>query len=300
MTAAAYRCSVASETSNEPLLGTASTIRDWLLVEHPGPWGAHALRDARLPDGLGRFLRRRERTLGIRVLLIRRPGRRPVGGRSWCFALHTGPERPWIERTHLLDVREVMDLDLDPLGRGDSIGLTSHEAPLFCVCTHGRRDPCCAERGRPLALALSGMFPDETWESTHIGGDRFAGNLIAFPHGFYLGRIEPDHAAGIAAAYAGGRIDLQHMRGRSCRPMDVQAAEQYLREARDLRGVDDVGTHEVVRSETETEATFWTSVGVVRVRVRRGRGPLAQLTCHSEIGEHPPAYQLVGIDGGTW
>jgi hypothetical protein len=296
VTAAPFRCSVASETSNEPLLGTASTIRDWLLVEHPGPWGGHALRDARLPDGLGRFLRRRERMLGIRVLLIRRPGRRLVGGRSSCFALHTGPERPWIERTHLLDVREVMDLDLDALGRGDSVGLTSHEAPLFCVCTHGRRDPCCAERGRPLALALSGTFPDETWESTHIGGDRFAGNMIAFPHGFYLGRVEPDHAAGIAAAYAGGRIDLQHLRGRSCRPMDVQAAEHYLRVARDLRGVDDVGVHEVVRSDTETDATFRTSVGAVRVRVSRGRGPLERLTCHSETGEHPPAYELVGID----
>ena len=295
MTTAPFRCSVASQALDEPLLGTASTIRDWLLVEHAGPWGAHALRDARLPDGLGRSLRRRERVLGIRVLLIRRIGRQTGGGLS-CFAIHTGAVHPWIERTDLTDVREVMELDLGALARGDSVGLTRIDAPLFCVCTHGRRDPCCAERGRPLALALSRAFPEETWESTHIGGDRFAGNMIAFPHGLYFGRVAPEDAAGVATAYVGGDVDLEHLRGRACRPMDVQAAEQYLREARDLRRVDDVGGHETVRSGAVTAATFRTSAGLFRVRVRRGPGPLERLTCHSQVGEHPPAYELLGIE----
>jgi hypothetical protein len=292
---APFRCSVASESSSESMLGTASTIRDWILVEHAGPWGANALRDARLPDGLGRSLRRRERVLGIRVLLIRRTDRR-ASARPSCFAIHTGPERPWIERTELGDVREVMDLDLEALGRGGSVGLTRFDAPLLCVCTHGRRDPCCAERGRPLAHAMSEVFPEETWESTHIGGDRFAGNLIAFPHGLYFGRVEPERAAGIAARYAGGEIDLEHFRGRSCRPMDVQAAEQLLRERHDLRHIDDVKGHEAVRSGMETVATFRTSIGTLRVSVRRGRGPEERLTCHSQLGERPRRYELLGIE----
>ena len=97
-----FRCSDASEAQGEPLLGTASTITDWLLVEHPSPWGAEPLRQARLPAGLGDVLLQRERELNIRVLLIRRHGRR-TGPTRACFAIHTGPDHPWMERAELED-----------------------------------------------------------------------------------------------------------------------------------------------------------------------------------------------------
>ena len=43
-----FRCARASEARAESLAGTASTVRSFLLVEHPGPWGVDALRDALL------------------------------------------------------------------------------------------------------------------------------------------------------------------------------------------------------------------------------------------------------------
>jgi hypothetical protein len=287
-----FRCSHASEAAGEPLLGTASTITNWLLLEHPGPWGERALHDARLPDGLGGTLRQRERELRIRVLLIRRHGR-AAGGAPVCFAVHTGPDRPWMERADLDDIRDVAALDLDALGSGRSVGLTPNGTALFAVCTHGRRDPCCAERGRPLASALSHAYPNQTWESTHIGGDRFAGNMIAFPHGFYFGRVEPASGVAIAAGYLDGRIDLEHLRGRSCRPIDVQAAEHLLREAHDLTGVDDIAVDDVVRMDADTFATFRTPLGRYRISVRRTLGPPEQLTCHRESSEHPPRFELL-------
>jgi hypothetical protein len=287
-----FRCSHASETAGEPLLGTASTITNWLLVEHPGPWGERALHHARLPDGVGGMLLQRERELRIRVLLIRRHGR-AAGGAPACFAIHTGPDRPWIERADLDDVRDVAALDLDALGSGRSVGLAPVDTALFAVCTHGRRDPCCAERGRPLASALSEAYPEQTWESTHIGGDRFAGNVIAFPHGFYFGRVEPAPGVAIAAGYLVGRIDLEHLRGRSCRPIDVQAAEHLLRAAHDLTGVDDVAVDDVVRMDADTFATFRTPLGRYRVAVRRTLGPPVQLTCHHQTTERPPRFELL-------
>jgi Sucrase/ferredoxin-like len=290
-----FRCSHASEAEGEPLVGTASTITNWLLVEHAGPWGEEALRHARLPAGLGDTLRRRERELKIRVLLIRRHGRGAVAQRS-CFAIHTGPDRPWIERADLGDVRDVAALDLDALGRGASLGLTPIEDPLFAVCTHGRRDPCCAERGRPLAAALSEAFPEQTWESTHIGGDRFAGNMVAFPHGFYFGRIDAARGVRVASGYAGGRIDLEHLRGRSCRPTDVQAAEHFLRARRALTGTDDVTVIDVSRAGWETFSTFMTPLGSLRVGIRRGLGPEERLTCHSDATRRPPRFELLGIE----
>lgn len=292
MTDRSFRCSHASEALDEPFIGTASTITNWFLVEHPGPWGEEALRHARLPAGLGDVLRRRERELKIRVLLIRRPGRRTTARRS-CFAIHTGPDRAWMEHAELQDVRDVATLDLEALGRGGSVGLTPVKGPLFAVCTHGRRDPCCAERGRPLASAISGAFPEQTWESTHIGGDRFAGNMIAFPHGFYFGRVDPDAGVDVASGYAGGTIDLAHLRGRSCRPTDVQAAEQLLRARHSLTGIDDVTLIDVSRQGAETSATFRTPLGSHRVGVRRARGPEERLTCHSEVMQRPPRFELL-------
>ncbi len=295
MTDRTFRCSQASEATDEPLFGTASTINNWLLVEHVGPWGENALRHARLPAGLGDVLQQRERELKLRVLLIRRYARGTDEQRS-CFAIHTGPDRPWMERTNLADIRDVAKLDLEGLGRGVSVGLTPMEDPLFAVCTHGRRDPCCAERGRPLAAALSHSFPEQTWESTHVGGDRFAGNMIAFPHGFYFGRVDPAQGVEIASRYLDGTIDLEHLRGRSCRPTDVQAAEHHLRARHALIGTDDVIVIEVSRAGSETFATFRTRVGTHRVGIRREPGPQERLTCHSETMHRPPRFELSEIE----
>jgi sucrase/ferredoxin-like protein len=291
----AERCSARSEDLGEPMLGTASTVRTWLLVEHAGPWGQRPLLDARLPDGLGRELRRLERTLGIRVLLIRRPDR-DLGESGTCFAIRSGPNDPWIEKTALGRPRDVLDLDLDALSRGRSPGLDRFDGPLFAVCTHGRHDPCCAERGRPLALRLSVVRPEETWESTHVGGDRFAGNLIAFPHGWYFGRVGAEAGPVVAGAYVDGRVELAHARGRSCFPIDVQAAELFLRADRRLDGLDAVAPRAVERTGGRTIATFRTDDGTFVVRVERSPGVPRPLTCRATEALAPPAFDLVAID----
>src|SRR5690242_2618765 len=109
------------------------------------------------------------------------------------------------------------------------MGLTSYDEPLFCVCTHGRHDACCAERGRPVAAALAAAFPEQTWEVSHIGGDRFAGNMLALPQGLYYGRLDAESSVSVAEGHVAGRLDLDHLRGRSSYAMPVQYAELALR-----------------------------------------------------------------------
>lgn len=275
--------------------GTASVVRNWLLVQHNGPWGRRALRDARLPPNLGDVLRRRERELGIRVILIRRPDR-AAPDRISCFAAHTGPDRAWLERTELERLEEAAEIDLGPLGRGRTLGWAPASGPLFAVCTHGRRDPCCAERGRPLARALGTELPGATWESTHVGGDRFAGNMVAFPHGLYFGRLPPDHAAAVARAYAEGRIDLEHYRGRACYPMVVQAAEQILRTSLGLDGVEALRPTTVTRDEDRITSVFAAADGTHRVTLRRAAAAPRSLTCHSGTPEAPPVYVVLRVE----
>ncbi|MGA9162352.1 MAG: sucrase ferredoxin [Actinomycetota bacterium] len=294
----AGRCSLTSEARGEPMVGTASTVRSWLLLEDPGPWGRDALRDARLPERIGLELRRRCRAAGVRPLLIRRPAATPPTPRAGvrCFAIRSGPESPWIEGARLGAVADALNLDLVGLGRGVRPGLTPHGSPVFLVCTHGRRDPCCAERGRPLARALGAAFPDETWEGSHIGGDRFAGNLLAFPYGLYLGRVRPDEGADVARTYAAGRVPLEHLRGRSCYPMAVQAAEHTLRAREDLAGLDDLALERTEEREGGSTATFRTPRGRFAVSVVVEASAPAHLTCRSRAEEPAPAYRVTGVE----
>ena len=293
------RCSYESEARDEPLAGTASTVRSWLLLEHPGPWGRDPLADARLPEGLGAELGQRCRAAGVRPLLIRRaPGVDPTDGVA-CFAVRSGPGAPWIETGTLDTLGGALELDLEALGRDESLGLERHGRALFLVCTHGRRDVCCAERGRPLAETLSRTYPDETWESTHIGGDRFAGNLLAFPHGLYFGRVRPGEAVGVAGSYLEGRLALEHLRGRSCYPMAVQAAEIALREHEGLDRIDDVAFEHARRDGDLLQATFATRAGAFTATIAVQTAEPHFLTCQSRREEAAPAYRIVSIEKRT-
>jgi Sucrase/ferredoxin-like len=278
------------------MAGTASTVRSWLLLEDPGPWGRDALRDARLPERVGLELQRRCRAASVRPLLIRRAASNAsLADGLACFAIRSGPEPPWIERTQLAKVRDILDLDLPSLGRGVRPGFEPIEGPLFLVCTHGRRDVCCAERGRPLAGALATAVPGATWESSHVGGDRFAGNLVAFPHGLYLGRVRPDEAAEVARSYADGRVSLRHLRGRSCYPMPVQAAEHALRTREGFDRVDDVGLERTEARHGVSTSIFATPMGRFSVSVAIEESAPSFLTCHSSAAEPSPAYRTIAV-----
>ena len=289
------RCSVEADARHESMVGTASTVTRFLLLEDPGPWGVDALRDARMPPAVKRKLASHARENGVRVVLIRRHGR-TVPGQLRCFAVSAGAPRPWVETAILDGVGEILDLDLAPLGADKSVGLDRHDRPLFLVCTHGRHDRCCAERGRPLAQRMSNTHPDEMWECSHIGGDRFAGNLVILPEGLYYGRVDAASGPGIAAAYFSGRLDLAHLRGRVTSRFATQAAEWHLRSKLDLTGIDDVRPLRHVSEDRRTEASFVVPDGTVwRVRWRIGRTPPERLTCQSPGMSLAPTYELLDI-----
>jgi hypothetical protein len=290
------RCSERSLALSEPQHGTASTVANWVLLEQPGPWGYNALLESRIPPELARALVRRSRDLRFRVVLIRRPGRDGSRSQHQCYLVHTGPDRPWMESLLLTGPGDLLDLDLEPWGHGDQPGLGRiDDGPLFLACTNGRRDPCCAERGRPLAAALARSFSPSVWECSHIGGDRFAGNLVCFPHGIYFGRVGPEECEGVARAYTEGRLSLRHYRGRSCYPFDVQAAEFFVRQTFGLTGIGEV---EFAGREQEVDGgvrmTFIATGKRMSVVVRsRPATPSRALTCHANRPSRPPEYEVL-------
>lgn len=237
---AAPSCSALSRLVDEPLAGTAPVAPGWLCIEQPGPWGRKPVTQSRLDPELGALLEERAATAGVRVGLIRRP---LLGGRdsdepqrTTVLFAWTDPAGPWLERARLDDVNALADLDLTALGAGHRPHLGDpHDAPILLVCSNAKRDQCCAIHGRALARDLAARGLD-IWESSHLGGHRFAPTGVVLPLGYAYGRW--DAAAAIAAldAAADGRMVADRCRGRSAWRRPGQTAEIAVRE---LIGDDD-------------------------------------------------------------
>ena len=286
---------------DEPLQATASIVRNWLLVEQPGAWGPDALTQSGLPDEVAAGLAERSRKHGFRVLLLRRP-ERPSDGSRHCFVAHSGPENRWIREGVIESLEELLDFDFSPLAHGAPVGFgTLRTAPLYLVCTNGRHDQCCANLGRPVARALHGRADGAVWESSHYGGDRFAGNLVCLPHGLYFGRLSPSDAVRVVDAYERGVVDLKHYRGRSGEPFAAQAAEHFLRQQEALVGVDDLAVSGYRRLGGGVVAVRFDGPGGCSydVRVRISAAAEARpLSCNAGTEDRPPAYSLISVNTG--
>ncbi|MEV4560974.1 sucrase ferredoxin [Kitasatospora sp. NPDC049285] len=236
-------CTALSAELTEPLSATAATATTWLLLEQPGPWGAQALTGSHLDPELGAALDRAAEGSGVRIALIRRPGRHAdtdtAAGHEVLIA-HTAPGRSWVRRTRLDAPDPLLDLDFAALGAGEHGGFgTDHVGgPIALVCTNGRRDRCCALLGRPLAADLAAAAHSEVWEVTHLGGHRFSPTMLVLPYGYAYGRLTPESAKEVLAATAAGHTALEHARGRSYWPRPAQAAEHAVRELTGETAVD--------------------------------------------------------------
>jgi hypothetical protein len=236
-------CSVLAAELGEDLAATAPKAGRFLLLEQPGPWtGRNAVTHSDLDEGLGRALLARADEAGVKVHLIRRSSRRAELERRSCFLADVA--RGWVERHELRDPAEVLQLDLSMQGE-------RWKEPLYFACTHGKRDPCCAQHGRPLARALRAQWPEQTWEIGHIGGHRFAATMLTFPHGLAFGRVRAASGPDIVRGLEAGEIVLEHLRGRAGDPWQVQAAEVLVRRELGLRGLDALAV-ESVEGETVT------------------------------------------------
>ncbi|MER6460954.1 sucrase ferredoxin [Streptomyces sp. NPDC001228] len=274
------RCTTVSRLLDEPVSGTAATATTWLLLEQPGPWGAKALTSSHLDPVLGRALEAAAQGTGVRVALIRRPGRHADPGTPAVrrvYAAHTVPGNVWLHAAAVRDPARLLGLDFAALGAGDhrsfgtALGGRPHTGgPLALVCTNGKRDRCCALLGRPLAAELAASGVPGTWEVTHLGGHRFSPTVLVLPYGYAYGRAEAHAVKEVLHGAQEGRVVLDGCRGRSAWERPAQAAELSVREA--------VGEYaacalNVVR--TEGAAPRW-EVTVAHTDGRRWRVGVAQ------------------------
>ena len=249
------RC--ADLSSAEPLAGTTTVASRFLLIEHRGRWGRDAMDDTALSADASAHAR----TFDGRVLLIRRPGSNDSVPAA--YVAHVAAEGGTLR---LL------------AGTDGGVG-TTLAGELLLVCTHGRRDACCARLGVPLHDALVPHVDEgRLWQSSHHGGHRFAANLLALPSGIQLGRVPPSEAAAVAAQLEIGRIPLDWYRGRTLDSPRCQAADAVVRRTSGLDRITDV------RPLRDDGRIVDVAVpdGVVHVRVEESDGPLLPPSCGTE------------------
>jgi hypothetical protein len=199
--------------------------RAWLLIEHPGPW-PHEAAEAAQPAPLAELVEAAEE-FGLRVQMIRRPGRRQVGDVRSVFLGWTAGDSPWLRYAEVSAAAPgLAERDLKELAAGivPSFGEVWDD-PVFLVCTHGKRNVCCARLGGPLAQTLATRHPGQVWETTHVGGHRFAANLVILPHGLYYGPVGVGPAAAAIDAYQRGAVVVDRYRGRAGQARADQEAE---------------------------------------------------------------------------
>ena len=279
-------------TGAVPTLASATVgARLWLLIEHNGPWPSH-LETFELPENIAELVRRAlER--GIRPQLIRRPGKRtrPRDQRLRVLVGYAQGPNPWLAGGV---VAGPDDLDLDALVAGvvpESCIL--EDEPVFLVCTHAKRNACCARIGLPLARVLAENLPDRVWETSHVGGDRYAANLVCLPHGIFYGSMSQAAAVAAANAYRSGEVILDRLRGRAGIPEPLQAVEHF---ARAHTGECGVGAVAVESSRSDGDVTE----AIVRcgdVRFEVVVEPTALQTSRgTACAEKITTYRLVSLD----
>jgi len=284
-------CADLSAANAEPLAATASRIDHWILVEYRGLWNRNLVAGSSLSDAVKAHLRAQLAALPrSRLLFVRRPDRRDEPGLAVAFG--STPERAGVfRRLEISTHAELLELDFAAALAGRVRLGEPVEQPLLVVCTHGKRDRCCAKYGRPLYDALREQVePDWVWQASHVGGDRFAANLVCLPEGLYFGRVDRAHVWSLVDELLAGRIALDRYRGRSAYTFPEQAAERAVREAVGTTGIDDLTLVESAKTEDGWRVAFNAAGERHEIAVHAELGEPTYLTCDATAPVRPPRY----------
>ncbi len=305
-----HSCAYLAGLLGDPLLATANETAAWILLEHSGPWGKNALRDSDLDPEVVAECERRLADTGVRVQLMA-PARR--GSPQWIY-LAADPYRgtPWLARMPCTTPRDVLAVDFAALAEGElPAGAQVVTQPLYLVCANEQSDPCCGRTGPPVLAAATARLGPRCRATTHLGGHKYAANMMVFPYASCYGRLGPDPVRDVITATENGNLHLGQYRGRAAYAAAEQAAEHFLRLELGLAGLPDVT---LVERATQDEAGRRHVVFAVNghrrydvvVRSER-RGPARLQSCTDSHPTLPVSWtcdavtesaaQPVGVDG---
>lgn len=224
------------------LAGSVKPYNWWYLIEYSDPdahdWTSHAVDDAlkegALADNLTHLMRLKPRA---RILFIRQRERDRVTHKR-VYLCDSQAQRLYSAEIDSYDALRQIGFARDvPLIGGEPLPASADD--LYLVCTNGNRDCRCWDFGQPVYQALRQIVGDRVWETTHIGGHKYAATLYVYPQAICYGRLSVDDVPALVQAQQDDVLLLNNYRGRSHYTQPVQAAEHHLRSQHDRTGMDD-------------------------------------------------------------
>lgn len=273
-----FFCAESARTRGDPMAGTASPGVVWVLVEYRGGWPPNGFDGLDLEAGTKALVSSAARQARARILLVRRPGpRRRPGPSRWAVLRHQSSgayQQLWGTWDRDEDLAAVVSALASPGQSGFP--------PVILVCAHGRHDPCCAVRGRPVGRALSENWPELVWECSHVGGDRFAATAVVAPDGVYYGGLDVESSVAAIEDHFAGRISAEYLRGYTDLLPPQQAAVAAV-----LGRFGPAGRNDYSVTETLREGDRWRiritgrppHPAQIDVELQAHRAPPCQLTC---------------------
>jgi hypothetical protein len=273
------------QAAHEPMIGTADRVDVWILLEYRPTWKARALEQSSLTPATLAWLERSRAALedaGLtsRPQLVRQP---EIEGAEVRLLVGVGG--------YLLEFcgtgYEFLEgIDLRAVAANPS-ACRRLEEPRYFVCTNGQRDLCCARFGLPTYAALRERVGPRVWQVTHLGGHRFAPNVLVLPQGVLYGRVDAAAVDEFVATIEAGGLHFPTMRGRTRYPPAVQAAEA-------VSGRSGLQVASVAGDAGAARVTFDSADGPVVVAVRQSEQPMMVLkSCGDDApGEVHPYLRL--------
>ncbi len=149
-----------------------------------------------------------------------------------------------------------------------------------------------------MARALADRWPEDVWECTHVGGDRFAANLVVVPDGVYYGGLDADSSVTTIEEHLSDRIHPDHLRGYTDLLPPQQAAV-----AAALRRFGPAGRTDYTIAETTREGDHWRILltgrsphpHCVEVELQAHRSPPCRLTCRGPAASSVIVYEPTSV-----
>ncbi|QUM75090.1 hypothetical protein HWV00_01885 [Moritella sp. 24] len=300
-------CAKESVERRDNYLGTMTTVKCYLLIEYDNSWSKeinNLLENSKIETEVVNHINDFTEWCpeDVKVLFIKNK-ETGSGKKIYLTRVHKGKEK--VSEFFVDNYKDILTIDLK----------NAYKNPGGCknilvVCTHGKHDKCCAKFGHPVFLGLSKWIKNtganfEVWECSHVGGDRFAANIIWLPYGLGFGHVELDTEIFLNKLIQ-NKIPLEYFRGCSFFSSAGQFLEGVIRKKYNL---DNPGGVEVIRNieNHDNEGNIYVDIemsfkeigtqsisGLISIRLDKENGKVLA-SCNDGGYAYPRIIELVNI-----
>jgi hypothetical protein len=275
------------------MYGTAPRVDVWFLLEYRGHWSGKAFKDSKIPKAVKSFLNKQLKAVpNSRLQLIKK---HKNTDEHFKFYLAASDEtNPRLYEFELENYEELLSLDIKKILKSKK---HMSDEKIFIICTNGEHDTCCGKFGMPVYLDIAeSKYGSRTWETTHIGGHRFASTFVCLPHGLVYGRLRDGKVAeDLMKQYEDGKVHLPCYRGRSCHTNETQAAEYYLRKETGITEISEFLLKNSKKNDKKSLIKFLSQSDHMmhKVKIRQDKNAIKIIKSCEDKSSFIPQYRLL-------